>query len=333
MPNKIRIAINGFGRVGRTAFRVALENKKIEVAAINDIADSKTLANLLKYDSVYGIYDKKVSYDSNNIIINGKKIPCLTIREPRKLPWRRYKVNVVLECTGIFKDRKSALEHVKAGAKKVIISAPVKGGAIKTHVLGVNDIDYQGDKVISNASCTTNCIAPVAQVIHSKFGIAKATMTTIHSYTADQQLVDAPHKDLRRARAAAHNILPTTTGAAVATTETIPELKGLFDGLAVRVPIICGSLSDFTILTKKEVTVEQINNAFISASKTPRFKGILEVTREPLVSSDIIGNPASSIIDLSLTKVIDGNLVKVIAWYDNEWGYANRLVEMVEVVY
>ena len=332
MSNKTRIAINGFGRVGRAALKVILLDKKMEVVAINDLPSSETMANLFKYDSVYGVYDKKVSYDSGHLIINNKKIPYSSIAEPRKLPWKKHKVDVVLECTGVFRDRKSALEQVKAGAKKVIISAPVKGGGVDTYVFGVNEDKYNGDKVINNASCTTNCVAPVAQVIHSKFGIVKASMTTIHSYTADQRVVDAPHKDPRRARAAADNIIPTTTGAAIATTETIPELKGLFDGMAVRVPSICGSLADFTILTKKNVTVKQINNALITASKQPRFIGILEVTDEPIVSRDILGNPASSIIDLALTKVIDGNLVKIVSWYDNEWGYANRLVEMAEII-
>lgn len=250
-------------------------------------------------------------------------------KDPANLPWKKMDIDIVLECTGHFTDFEGASKHIQAGAKRVIISAPAKGGGVPTHVIGVNEKDAgKTDKVINNASCTTNCIAPVAAVIHEVFGIKKAMMTTIHAYTADQNLQDGPHKDLRRARAAAENIVPTTTGAAIATTEVIPELKGLFDGLSMRVPVAVVSMSDFTFVLKKKVTVEQVNNALKKAAKNARWKGILEVTEEPLVSSDFIGNPASSIVDLGLTKVVDGDLVKVVAWYDNEWGYSVRLAEM-----
>jgi len=327
MP-KIKIAINGFGRIGRSAFKIALNKKNAEVVAINDLTDTKTLAQLLKYDSVYGVYDKKVGADAKNIIVNGRKYPVFAVKEPNKLPWKKMGVDVVLECTGIFRDSAMAGLHLKAGAKKVIVSAPPKGDGMETFVLGVNDMNYRGEKVVSNASCTTNCVAPVAAIIHARFGVKKAMMTTIHSYTADQNLVDGPHKDPRRARAAAHNIVPTTTGAASAVNATIPELQGLFDGLAVRVPTICGSLSDFTFLVNKKTTAEAVNRELVRASRLPRWKNVVEVSNDPLVSSDIIGNPASTIVDLSLTKVVDDDLVKVIAWYDNEWGYANRLIEL-----
>lgn len=332
MSNKLKIAINGFGRIGRTAFKIALNKPNLEVTAINDLTDAKTLAHLLKYDTAYGIYEKKVTSQGNYLIVENKKYQVLAEKEPEKLPWRKLGIDVVLECTGRFTDKDSASKHLKAGAKKVIISAPAKGGGIPTIVLGVNQEKYQNELVINNASCTTNCIAPVAKIINDKLGVLKAMMTTVHSYTADQNLQDGPHKDLRRARAAAANIVPTTTGAAVATTETIPELKDLFDGLSIRVPTILVSLSDFTFLVKKKTTREEINKIFIEAAKSPRYKNILAITNEPLVSSDFIKNPYSTIIDLSLTKVIDGDLVKIIAWYDNEWGYSNRLVELVEVI-
>lgn len=325
---KIRVAINGFGRIGRAAFKMMLKNSRYQVVGINDLAPAESLAYLLKYDTVYGRYDKKVSSAGNYIIVNGKKYLVTAIPEPRKLPWKKLGVDVVLECTGRFVKDGLAREHLKAGAKKVIISAPSKGGDIETFLLGVNQKDYKNQAVISNASCTTNCIAPVAQIMSQKFGVQKAMMTTIHSYTADQSLVDGPHKDPRRGRSAAQNMVPTTTGAAIATAKVIPELEGLFDGLSIRVPTAVVSLSDFTFVLKKNVTINQVNNALVSASKSPRYKNILGVTSDPVVSSDFIGDERSSIVDLSLTKVVDGNLVKVIAWYDNEWGYAKRLVEM-----
>lgn len=325
---KIRVAINGFGRIGRAAFKIILDSKKYEVVAINDLAPVASLVYLLKYDTVYGIYPKKVSASGQAIVVNGKKYHVTSQPQPQNLPWKKLKVDVVLECTGFFVKDGAAAAHLKAGAKKVIISAPAKGGDVETFLLGVNEKTYKNQKLISNASCTTNCIAPVAQVMSEKFGVAKAMMTTIHSYTADQKLVDSPHKDPRRGRSAAQNIVPTSTGAAIATAKVVPELDGLFDGLAIRVPTPVASLADFTFVLKKNVTVKQVNNAMISASGSKRYKGILGVTDEPVVSSDFIGDARSSIVDLSLTKVVGDNMVKIIAWYDNEWGYAARLVDM-----
>ncbi len=331
--SKIRVAINGFGRIGRSAFKIALEDKHLEIAAINDLTDAKTLAHLLKYDTAYGIYEEDVKSEPGFLIVGKKTIPVLSEKDPTKLPWKDLKIDVVLECTGLFVKDGAAKMHLAAGAKRVIVSAPTQGtGGIQTYLLGVNDLNYADDGVISNASCTTNCLGPVAQVILDNFGIKKAVMTTIHSYTADQNLQDGPHKDLRRARAAAANIVPTTTGAALSVTEVVPELKGKFDGLAIRVPTITGSITDFTFLVNRRVSADEINNKFKEESKKPRYKGILDVTDEPLVSSDIVGNPHSAIVDLSLTKVVDGDLVKVMAWYDNEWGYANRLVEQIHLI-
>lgn len=327
---KINIAINGFGRIGRHVFKIALEKKNIQVVAINDLTDTKTLAHLLKHDTAYGNYDKKVSFDDKNIIVNGKKYPVLAEKDPAMLPWKKLKVDVVLECTGRFRDSATAGLHLKAGAKKVIISAPGKGSDIPTYVRGINCglVGKEKAKIINNASCTTNCIAPVMAVLDENFGIAKGFMSTVHGYTSDQNLQDGPHKDLRRARAAAENIVPTSTGAAKAVGEVKTNLQGIFDGVAFRVPVPTCSLSDITVVLKKNVTKEQINNALIKASKTPRFKNILAVTEEELVSADFVGNTYSSIVDLKMTNVVGGNLVKVVAWYDNETGYANRLVEM-----
>lgn len=324
----IKLAINGFGRIGRPSFKIAVNKPEVEVVAINDLTDTKTLAHLLQYDTVYGKYDKVVEASENALIVDGKEYKVFAQKDPASLSWKDLGVDVVLECTGIFTDREKAKAHLDAGAKKVIISAPPKDEDTPNVLLGVSDVDIIDDEIISNASCTTNSIAPVANVLNEKFGIKKALMTTIHSYTADQNLVDGPHKDLRRARAAAQNIVPTSTGAAVAVTKVIPSLNKLFDGLAIRVPTSVVSLSDFTMVVAKDVTVEDVNNAFIEASKQARYKGILSTTDKPLVSSDFIGNSNSTIVDLSLTKVVGGDLVKVVAWYDNEWGYANRLVEL-----
>ncbi|QQG50212.1 MAG: type I glyceraldehyde-3-phosphate dehydrogenase [Candidatus Berkelbacteria bacterium] len=324
----LKIAINGFGRIGRTAARILLTHhaEQAELVAVNDLTDPKTLAHLFTYDSNYRTFSPAAKSDSDLIIVGEKQIKVFAEQDPAKLPWDELNVDVVLECTGHFTDGKTAAAHLKAGARRVVISAPADNAP--THVLGVNDETAHESEVINNASCTTNCISPVAAVMHAKFGVAKAMMTTIHSYTQDQNLQDGPHKDLRRARAAAQNIVPTTTGAAKATTEVIPELKGLFDGLAIRVPTPVGSLADFTFLLKSKTTVDEIKQVLIDAAKSPRYRGILEVTDEPLVSSDVIGNPASAIVDLSLTQVIDGDMAKVIAWYDNEYGYSCRLVEM-----
>ena len=328
----LKVAVNGFGRIGRSAFKVALDNHKneVDVVALNDLTDSNTLAHLLKYDTAYGVYDKDVSASGNNILVDGKKYPVYSEKDPSLLPWRELGVDVVIESTGFFTSKEGSMGHIKAGAKRVVISAPVKGSEVGTYLIGVNaDKDDGSEQIINNASCTTNCIAPVAAVMHAKFGIQKAMMTTVHSYTADQNLQDGPHKDLRRARAAAENIVPTTTGAAIATTEAIPELKGLFDGASIRVPTPVGSISDFTFLLKKKVTVDEVNKAFKEAVEKPNYKGILVATEEPIVSSDIVGRTESSIVDLSLTQVVDGDLVKVFAWYDNEMGYSHRLVEQV----
>ena len=335
---KIKVGINGFGRIGRQAFKLALEKKELEVMAINDLTSPTVLAHLLKYDSNYGNYPLEVTADETNIIIAGKKYQVIAEKEPEKLPWGKLDVDVVIESTGRFTDGESAGAHLKAGAKRVIISAPAKDeGITPTIVLGVNDKDYKSQGIISNASCTTNCITPVMSVLQGKFGIEKAFMTTIHSYTAEQNLVDGPppggkSNDLRRARSAAENIIPTSTGAAISATQAIPELKGKFGGMAFRVPTPVGSLSDFVLLLKKNTTAEEVNKVFAEASKLPRYKGILEVTSEQIVSSDIVGNPASCIVDLSLTQVMDGNFAKVVAWYDNEFGYSNRLVEEVILV-
>lgn len=330
MPN---IGINGFGRIGRNVFKAGFGKSGFTVVGINDLTDTKTLAHLLRHDSTYRGYDHKVSFDAKHLIVDGIKIPVFAEKDPTKLPWGAVKAHVVLECTGRFTDLEGASQHLTAGAKRVIISAPAKGGNVPTHVLGVNGEGAgKQARVINNASCTTNCIAPVAAVMQEVFGVKKAMMTTIHSYTADQVLQDGPHKDPRRARGAAQNIVPTTTGAATATGEVIPELKGLFDGISIRVPTPVVSLADFTFLLKKKVTVEEVNAALKAASKQKRWKGILDVTDEELVSSDFIGNPASSVVDLPLTSVVDGDMVKVIAWYDNEWGYSHRLAELALLV-
>ncbi len=325
----VRVAINGFGRIGRNTFKAAFGRlTDLDIVAVNDLTDTKTLAHLLKHDTSYGLYDHEVTHDEQNVIVDGKKIRVYAEKDPTKLPWSAEKIDVVLECTGRFTDEKGAGQHVAAGAKRVIISAPAKGGNVPTHVLGVNPEKAGEAKVINNASCTTNCIAPVAAIMHENFGIAKALMTTTHAYTADQSIQDGPHKDLRRARAAAANIVPTSTGAAIAVGEAIPELKGKFDGISLRVPVPVVSLADFTFVLNKKTSVEEINALFKKAAQEPRWKGILAVTEEPLVSSDFVMNPFSSIVDLELTMVVDGDLVKVVAWYDNEWGYSNRLAEM-----
>jgi glyceraldehyde 3-phosphate dehydrogenase len=328
----IKIAINGFGRIGRSAFRIASKNPNLEIVAINDLTDNSMLAHLLKYDTAFGKFDAEVNSDEKNLIIDGKTIPSMSIKDPSALPWKDLNVDVVLECTGFFTKEEDAHKHIEAGAKKVVISAPAKGN-VDLIVLGANEDKITNQEILSNASCTTNCITPVVSVIEEAIGIEKAMMTTIHSYTADQNLQDGPHEDdLRRARAAAQNIVPTTTGAAKATTKIIPELDGKFDGLAIRVPAIDVSLSDITMLVKKDTTVDEINKLLQEAAKSDRYKGILDFTTEELVSSDFIQNTYSSIVDGKLTQVVAGNLVKVIAWYDNEWGYSNRLVELAEKV-
>ena len=327
---KTRVAINGFGRIGRMAFRIMSERTDIEVVGINDLTDTKTLAHLLKHDTNYGEFSHSVGFDENHVIVDDVKIPISAEKDPSALPWGDLKVDVVIESTGRFTTSEQASAHVTAGAKKVVISAPAKDDATATLVIGANEekLSEAGD-VISNASCTTNSVAAVMGIMEMEFGVEKAMLTTVHSYTATQVLQDGPSKDLREARAAAQNIVPTTTGAAKAVALTVPSLQGKFDGLSVRVPTSVVSMSDVTLLLKRDTTIEEINNVFKKQVKEPYFQGIIDVTEEPLVSSDFIGNAHSGIVDLLLTNVVDGNLVKVVVWYDNEWGYSNRLVEMV----
>ena len=327
-----RVGINGFGRIGRNFFRAALEQgADIEIVAVNDLTDNKTLAHLLKYDSITGRFQGEVSYDDEGIVVDGKHIKVLAQRNPADLPWGEFGVEVVVESTGFFTDGEKAKAHIEAGAKKVVISAPAKN-VDGTFVMGVNEADYDNAtmNIVSNASCTTNCLAPLAKVLEENFGIERGIMTTIHSYTGDQRVLDAPHKDLRRARAAALNMIPTKTGAAQAVALVLPALAGKFDGLAVRVPTPTGSLTDLTFIAKKEVSVEAVKAA-VKAAAEGELKGVLKYTEDPIVSSDIVGDPHTSIFDATETKVI-GNLVKVLSWYDNEWGYSNALVRLTALV-
>ena len=327
-----RVGINGFGRIGRNFFRAALEQgADIEIVAVNDLTDNKTLAHLLKYDSITGRFQGEVSYDDEGIVVDGKHIKVLAQRNPADLPWGELGVEVVVESTGFFTDGEKAKAHIEAGAKKVVISAPAKN-VDGTFVMGVNEADYDNAtmNIVSNASCTTNCLAPLAKVLEENFGIERGIMTTIHSYTGDQRVLDAPHKDLRRARAAALNMIPTKTGAAQAVALVLPALAGKFDGLAVRVPTPTGSLTDLTFIAKKEVSVEAVKAA-VKAAAEGELKGVLKYTEDPIVSTDIVGNPHTSIFDATETKVI-GNLVKVLSWYDNEWGYSNALVRLTALV-
>jgi glyceraldehyde 3-phosphate dehydrogenase len=322
-----RIAINGFGRIGRMCFRSIIEKEGLEVVAINDLTDVKTLAHLLKYDSIHGRVKADVAADGNFLVVNGKRIEVIAQKDPAQLPWAAMNVDVVIESTGIFTDKEGSQKHITAGAKKVVISAPASGG-IKTIVLGVNDGDITAeDVVLSNASCTTNCLAPMAKVLNDTFGIEKGYITTVHAYTADQRLQDAPHKDLRRARAAALSMVPTSTGAAKAVGEVLPQLKGLLDGVAVRVPTPDGSLTDLVVILKRNVTKEEVNAAMKNAAEN-EMKGIIEYCTDPIVSIDIVGNKHSCIFDADLTSA-NGNLVKVMGWYDNEAGYSERVVELV----
>jgi len=325
----VKVAINGFGRIGRQIFQIALKNK-VNIAAINDLTDTKTLAYLLKYDSVYGRYPGKVSYDKNHIIVDNKKIKVFAEPDPAKLPWKKLGVDVVAECTGFFTDRAKAMKHIKAGAKKVLLSAPGKNPDI-TVVLGVNfdKYDKKKHKIISNASCTTNCIAQMVKVLNDKFGVLNGFMTTVHAYTVTQKIVDGPaKKDVRRGRAAAVNIIPTTTGATKAVVETIPELKDKLNGMAIRVPVVCGSICQFSAVLKKNVTPEEVNKAFKKAST--KLKGVLQYSEEPLVSKDIIQDSHSCIFDSLTTQIVGGNTVNICGWYDNEWGYSSRMVDVLK---
>ena len=328
----IKVGINGFGRIGRNVFRAGMDDPDIDFVAINDLADSKTLAHLLKYDSIYGGLDCTVEAADGGIIVEDKEIKVMAERDPGALPWKKLGVDLVVEATGFFVKRDDAAKHLSAGAQKVIITAPAKNEDI-TIVLGVNEEMYDPDKhhVISNASCTTNCLAPVAKVLLDNFGIEKGYMTTCHAYTNDQRILDFPHEDLRRARAAAMSIIPTTTGAARATALVIPELKGKMDGVALRVPVPDGSVIDLVAILGKEVTVEEVNEAFKKAADQGRYEGILEYTEDPIVSADVIGNPYSSVFD-ALSTMANGNMVKVISWYDNEWGYSNRVVDLIHYI-
>lgn len=330
---KLKVAINGFGRIGREVFRINLEKDYFDVVAINDLGDSPTLAHLLKYDSNYGILNHEVSTDGDDIIVDGKAYKGLTERDPSALPWGEMGVDVVIEATGVFRTREAAQQHIDAGAKKVVITAPAKSEIDFTTVLGVNEGDYDPENhhIVSNASCTTNCLAPVAKVINDAFGIEKGLMTTIHSYTNDQRILDLPHKDLRRARAAGESMIPTTTGAAKAVTMVIPELEGKLNGLAIRVPTPTVSLVDLTCVLSKDTTEEEVNQALKDAAEGS-MKGILGYSEEKLVSVDYRGNENSSIIDALSTEVIGGNLVKLLSWYDNEWGYSARIVDLVNLM-
>ena len=329
----MKVAINGFGRIGRLATRRFLEKEGIDVVAINDLTDNETLAHLFKYDTAQGAYNGEVKADDDYIYIDGEKIHAFTEKDPKQLPWEKLGVDVVLESTGVFRTREKAGMHIEAGAKKVVISAPAKGGDVKTIVLGVNDeSELTGDDdILSNASCTTNCLAPMVKILDDNFGIETGMMTTIHAYTADQNIQDAPHSDLRRARAAAENIVPTSTGAAIAVTKVLPHLDGKLDGMAMRVPTITGSITDFTCNLKQSTSVEEINKLFKEAANGD-LKGILEYNEDPIVSSDIVGNTHSCIFDAPLTMVMDGTSVKVVGWYDNEMGYSSRLADLMEKV-
>lgn len=328
----VKVAINGFGRIGRNVFRAAMGHSDIEIVAVNDITDAKTLAHLLKYDSVFGKLNASVELTEDGFSVNGRRVKVFSERDPANLPWADMGVDIAIESTGLFRKRPDAEKHLKAGAKKVIISAPATDPDL-TVVLGVNENEYDAEKhnIISNASCTTNCLAPMVKVLHENFTVKRGLMTTVHAYTNDQRILDLQHKDLRRARAAAINMIPTTTGAAKAVTLVLPELKGRLNGVAVRVPVANGSLVDLVAELEKDVSVEEVNAAFKKAAEN-ELKGILEYSEEPLVSSDIIGNPHSCIFDALSTMVLEGGFVKVFGWYDNEWGYSNRLVDLIKLV-
>lgn len=327
---KTKIAINGFGRIGRSAFKIAFERTDLDIVAINDLTSNESLAYLLQYDSNYGTYDKEVSFDDEGLIVDGKKIRVYNEKEPNALPWGDIGVDVVIESTGFFTEKEGAQKHIEAGAKRVVISGPTKSEGVDTIVLGANDDGVKNSTpVVSNASCTTNSLGVVMAILDSEFGVEKSLLTTVHSYTASQKLQDAPSKDPREGRNAAENIVPTSTGAAVAVTKALPGLVGKFDGISMRVPTPVVSISDVTALLSKDVTVDQINDVFRKAAKEPFYQGILGVSDEPLVSRDYIGNSHSGTVDTALTRVVGGNLVKVCVWYDNEWGYSSRLVELV----
>jgi glyceraldehyde 3-phosphate dehydrogenase len=320
-----KVAINGLGRIGRAAFKIILDNPDLELVAVNDIVPTDSLAYLIKYDTVYGRFHHQIEEDGKNLIVDGKKYPVYNQKDPAQLPWKDLGVDIVFECTGVFTKMDDLKKHIQAGAKHVLLSAPAKGDDVPTVVHGVNTVD--GDtKVFSCASCTTNCITPVVEILGRRIGIKKAIMTTIHAYTASQAIVDAPHKKFRRGRAGAANFVPTSTGAAVATTKALPKYAGKFDGVAVRAPIPVGSIADLVFLLERPTSVEEVNKIFREESQTERYKNVLAVSDEQLVSSDIVGDAHASIVDLEMTQVVDGDLVKVMSWYDNEWGYTNQMI-------
>ena len=331
---KIKVGINGFGRIGRNVVRAGLNDKDIEFVAVNDLTDAKTLAHLMKYDSVHGVLKEEVSVAGDSIVVGPRKIKVLSERDPAKLPWKDLGVDIVMECTGLFLDPDKAKAHLAGGAKKVILSAPAKGKTpVKFIVVGVNDKDYdpKSDNIVSNASCTTNCLAPVAKVLHDAFGIKEGLMTTVHSYTNDQRILDLPHKDLRRARAAAMSIIPTTTGAAKAVGKVIKELNGKLNGIAMRVPTPDASVVDLVVTLEKKATVEEVNAAVKKAANA-EMKGVLEYTADPIVSTDVIGNPYSSVFDSLMTVAMGDNMFKIISWYDNEMGFSNRMVDLAKIM-
>lgn len=325
-----KVAINGFGRIGRAVFKVIQDSEGMEVVAINDLIPADNLAYLLKFDTVYGRYAKRVEAGERELIVDGTRIPVLAVKDPADLPWKQMGVDAVVESTGVFDTREDLVKHVAAGAKHVILSAPTKSEGVETVVHGVNRAEKP--QVISCASCTTNCITPVVEVMHRRVGVEKAMLTTVHSYTSTQGIVDSPSKKLRRGRAAAANQVPTSTGAAVATTKALPELRGRFDGVAIRVPTPVGSISDIVFVTSRETSVEEITSIFTEEAESERYRGVLGVSDEELVSSDIVGDPRASIVDLGMTRVVGGTLVKILAWYDNEWGYANQLVRELAAI-
>jgi glyceraldehyde 3-phosphate dehydrogenase len=320
-----KVAINGFGRIGRAAFKVVLDTPELELMAVNDIAPLDNLAYLLKYDSVYGKYDKSVEVKDSNLVVDGKEYPFLQERDPADLPWEDMGVDIALECTGFFRTAEGLEKHLQAGAKFAILSAPAKSEGVPTVVHGVKVPD-ESIKMLSCASCTTNCITPVVEVMDRRFGVAKAIMTTIHAYTSTQAIVDGPSKKIRRGRAAAANFVPTSTGAAIATTQVLPELEGRFDGVAVRAPIPVGSISDIIFVTETDTSVDEVNDTFREEAASERYQGILGVSEDPIVSSDIVGDARASVVDVGMTQVVDGNLVKVMSWYDNEWGFTNQMI-------
>lgn len=320
-----RVAINGMGRIGRATFKIIMDARELELVAINDLAPPDNIAYLLRYDSIYGRYEKAIEADSECLVVEGRRFPVLSQKDPSQLPWKELDVDVVFECTGVFTRRGDLEKHIQAGAKHVILSAPAKGDEVDTIVHGVNRPEG-GAEIVSCASCTTNCITPVVEVIGRRIGIKKAVMTTVHAYTSTQSIVDSPNKNFRRGRAGAANFVPTSTGAAIATTKALPQYKGKFDGVAVRGPVPVGSLADIVFLTERETTVEEVNSVLKEEARSERYAGILGVSEDPIVSSDTIKDPRASVVDLTMTQVVDGDLLKVMSWYDNEWGYASQMV-------